>query len=301
MISSGQNQTPEGVLTLEPVVETLDLLQTGNLTNPYIANITKDFHVVTKMNWILSFTDISVDWTNFAAGTVLSNGIFIDYSDFGNLLDNNITNNHELMTLAYNAHYFEDDQNPKGNIIWVQHLLTSFIEGGIKIDNSHTIQIYIQDDLNDAGLSIDSFTVTLKGYKLSAGSFSFEGQETINYGNGHKATIRIEGLEIGQEYVLMIANNTLSAYNITWTANRNIAQVDFDYSGIKIDNNNNTLQELEIILVELADTQEIKFTYYLQIKYFGLNEFLNWIGIIGGIIIVVFFTMIILLAFIERK
>lgn len=149
-----------------PIVETFDLLQDGSTTT-YKTNISKSFDVVTKMNWVLNFDDNSLDWNNFAANdSSLGNGIYVNY-DEGNMIDSNynITNNWQLINLAYNSHHFTDDKNPVGQIIWVQHLLTSFIGSGIIIDDSHTISVWVQDDLTDVNLHITSFTVTFKGYQ----------------------------------------------------------------------------------------------------------------------------------------
>lgn len=163
-----------------PVVETFDLLQVGTVANPYIVNITKDFHVMTKLNWILHFNDNTLDWEEFAADTALSNGILLNYSSF--TIDKPITNNHELMNLAYNAHHFRDDKNPVGHIIWIQHLITSNIPSGILINDDNTIHIMIQDDLTAVGFAIESFDVSFIGYKtieVQTYNENFQGEDLL--------------------------------------------------------------------------------------------------------------------------
>lgn len=189
----------------EPIVETFDLVQNGS-TATYITNISKDFDVVTKMNWVLEYTDTSNDWTNFAAGAALTNGIYINYSTVGNMIDGNITNNYELMGLAFNAEHFQDERSPKGNIIWIQHLLTSFIDGGVRIDNTHTIQVWIQDDLTDASYNIESFTVTLKGFKEVRHSYFYS--DEFFYPNSQNRML-LQDIEVGQNYNLKINSSTV--------------------------------------------------------------------------------------------
>ncbi len=145
--SPGYAQEAEELVIITPIVETLSLVQSGTLTTPYIANVSSDFDFVTKMNWIIVFADAQMDWTSFGSGSALTNGIYIKYGSTSLNGNQNLTNNYELMTLAFNAHYFQDDIAPKDNIIWIQHLLTSFSPEGIDHRGKDKIQIYIQDDL----------------------------------------------------------------------------------------------------------------------------------------------------------
>lgn len=294
--ANGQNQIPDGIVFLDPVIEILDLNIDG--TGGVFVNISKDFDYIMRLVYNLDFIDNSLDFDVFAGEAApLTNGLLMFYNDISFLNGSGIKSNDDFGNIGYDVSVLSDEKNPKGRTILGRLSFFKFIVGGLLINDQRTLAFKVQDNMS-ALTSIDELSVAIEGYKMSQGSFSFEGQDSINYGVGHKTTLRIEGLRIGKEYTLMVANNTLSAYNITWTANRNIAEIDLDYSGIKIDNNNVNLQELQIILVENGDT--IKFTYYLRIKYFGLSEFINWIAIIAGTIIILFLSMILLLAFIEK-
>ncbi|HDZ16661.1 hypothetical protein LCGC14_1068320 [marine sediment metagenome] len=294
--ANGQNQIPDGTVFRDPVIEIIDLNIDG--TGGVFVNVSQDFDYIMRLVYNLDFIDNSLDFDVFAGEAApLTNGLLMFYNDIPFLNGSGLKSNDDFGNIGYDLSVLSDEKNPKGRTILGRLSFFKFIVGGLLINDQRTLAFKVQDNMS-ALTSIDEFSVAVEGYKMSQGSFSFEGQDSINYGVGHKTTLRIEGLGIGKEYTLMIANNTLSAYNITWTANRNIAEIDLDYSGIKIDNNNVTLQELQIILVENGDT--IKFTYYLRIKYFGLSEFINWIAIIAGTIIVLFLSMILLLAIIER-
>jgi hypothetical protein len=132
--------------------------------------------------------------------------------------------------------------------------------------------------------------------------------DSLYYGEGHKTTIRIIKLNLGSFYTLKVANNTNTPYNITWEALERKADVDLDYKGSKFDINNNSLHEIELILIEITDgsvpdenyVDIIEFTYYLRLKYYGFGEFFNWIFVLLGVIVTFFIALLFIIALMEK-
>ncbi|MHA2009849.1 MAG: hypothetical protein ACXACY_10260 [Candidatus Hodarchaeales archaeon] len=69
----------------------------------------------------------------------------------------------------------------------------------------------------------------------------------------------------------MVANNTNTPKNISWLAQRQFADVDFKYTGLKIDRNNISLSQIELVLI--SDTNNLT----LETKFLTLVLTENWL------------------------
>ena len=99
--------------------------------------------------------------------------------------------------------------------------------------------------------------------------------KSLNYGSGYFAILIVEDLELETEYILMVANNTADAYNITFTPTVSRAEIHVDYKGTLQDIYNNSLTELQVILVEGAT---IHWTHYIELNYDNtLASLVQWI------------------------
>ena len=118
--------------------------------------------------------------------------------------------------------------------------------------------------------------------------------KSLNYGSGYFAILIVDGLVSGTEYILMVANNTNDAYNITFTATLSRTEIHVDYKGTIQDLYNNSLTELQVKLVEGST---IHFTHYIELSYdntlaslaqwlIDLLIFCFWL-FLGGIVVIV--------------
>ncbi len=87
---------------------------------------------------------------------------------------------------------------------------------------------------------------------------------SLNYGDGYFAEVHIGGLERNSLYILMVANNTADAYNISFRGTLPAQIIHVDYKGTLQDIYGNQLNELQIILVE---STTIHFTHYIMLNY----------------------------------
>lgn len=97
---------------------------------------------------------------------------------------------------------------------------------------------------------------------------------TISYGKGNKASIFINAVQYGSTYILMIANNTVDRYNISFTGATLFQQIDISYDGVQKDIYGDTLRQLQIILVE---DNTVLWTEYLTIHYPNYGTNLKWL------------------------
>ncbi len=91
-----------------------------------------------------------------------------------------------------------------------------------------------------------------------------ESSKYLDYGKGHRYDLVVNDLDLDVQYVVMVSNNTIDAYNITFTALGTSAEIHIDYDGTKIDIYNNSLTELQIIFVE---DSTIHFIHYITLKF----------------------------------
>ena len=91
-----------------------------------------------------------------------------------------------------------------------------------------------------------------------------ESGKYLDHGPGHRYILAVKDLVVNDVYTVMVANNTIDAYNITFTAEELNAEIHLDYTGTKIDVYNNSLNQLQVIL---ANATAVHFTYYIDLKY----------------------------------
>jgi len=86
----------------------------------------------------------------------------------------------------------------------------------------------------------------------------------LDHGKGHRFVLAIDDLTVNNNYILMVANNTNDAYNISFSAQRINAEIHVDYAGSRQDIFGNDLCFLELIFVEGST---IHFVYYIELKF----------------------------------
>lgn len=127
------------------------------------------------------------------------------------------------------------------------------------------------------GLSLSLFLIILPLMPVHADPVlnTNSSSKSLNYGSGYFAILFVDGLVSGTEYILMVANNTNDAYNITFTATSSRAEINVDYKGTIVDLYNNSLTELQLMLVEGST---IHWTHYIILNYDNtLASLVQWL------------------------
>ena len=145
-------------------VQTLDLLQNGSLSNPYIANASLDaFTTIESITIIVHFTSNQYVIEKFGGDTNLANGIYVRYAGESFIFNGetlNISSNDDIQ--QWTSPYYErisDDLNPKQQ----QLTGTFFFPKGLLHDASHALQFYVQDDIT-ALTTVDECNIRINGY-----------------------------------------------------------------------------------------------------------------------------------------
>jgi len=160
---------PTDELYTVAVYEELNGIQTGNLTNPYILNLTKHFDYVSVIKIVIEFEQINLNYGTFGGDTALTNGFNIIYDGFSFINNDNITNNFQLCISGTSCQIVSDEQNPKHRIITTSFDFDKFSHD-LLISQDYGLSFYIQDDIT-ALSSIAYFEFQIYGYRELMFSF----------------------------------------------------------------------------------------------------------------------------------
>lgn len=101
-----------------------------------------------------------------------------------------------------------------------------------------------------------------------------ESSNSLEFGAGTSAKITLENLLLLENYTIMVANNTESRYNISFIATSTIAQIDITYDGTLFDIYNQSLTQLQLIILEAGSVSIIM---YLDLHVQTFNNALQWL------------------------
>lgn len=106
-------------------------------------------------------------------------------------------------------------------------------------------------------------------------NLTFKTENSKDYHFQRVGKVLIKNLTITNDYVLMVANNTYNPKNISWIATEANAWVYFNYLGGKTDINNDTMTQLELLLIE---NNVIIDSYNLNMIY--VDDWISWAFVI---------------------
>jgi len=143
-----------------PRFATYDLIQTGNLTNPYITPII-DFNYLVEFSLILHFSATNYDITLFGDDTALTNGVNVLYHGISLFDNKNVSSNDDMDQYFDNFRYQVDAHNPKQNQIVATYIFTQ----PVLLTPDINIYVYVQDDITTK-TTVNEFFVRFQGYDV---------------------------------------------------------------------------------------------------------------------------------------
>lgn len=101
-----------------------------------------------------------------------------------------------------------------------------------------------------------------------------ESSNSLEFGAHTSARITLQNLIPLENYTIMVANNTESRYNISFIATSTLAQIDITYDGTLFDIYNQSLTQLQLIILEAGS---VSFIMYLDLHVQTFNTALQWL------------------------
>lgn len=148
-----------------PVAEVVDIFVNG--TVPVLINLTSDFEWISRVVWNLDFVSNQIIFTNFAAGSPLTNGIQVLHDGESILGNGEITKNHEFGHASFDVKVLSDEAGTKNRILLARWNIDAIAPPfGIRYISNESFQILISDDLTAPGLGITEFTLSVGGFSV---------------------------------------------------------------------------------------------------------------------------------------
>lgn len=148
-----------------PIAKKLDLTVNGSGTPVSVSVSVDDYTYITRLIWKFEFADNTIEWTNFGAGSALTNGINVFYHQ-SNIFPQAIKSNSDFFDYGYDVNLQKDGAATPGNVLSARWSFDKWVPHGLGMWNSEAFSIQIADDLRTVTRTdITSLFCIIEGWK----------------------------------------------------------------------------------------------------------------------------------------